>query len=435
MEADGTDALPPGGGGHPQSPGDEAMTGAGTTGATTGNALSTAAQQAKVRKRTKTGCLTCRKRRIKCGEERPTCSNCLKSKRQCEGYNQRVVWKQPLGDWPGQAGTIALTHHTSMLPGARGSVLDQHMNASDQFAHQQHQFLQQQQQHQLQQQPYLTPIQIPNNGLPQGGPPTSTFTFSPESAGYQTGPAAPWSAHPAVTTAGTSDGQGNSFGLSVSIPQGNGQAPIQAAMSAPPLGAGAVYPPVEGQGISIPMPWNVQQSAQYFDPRFGGLPPQQPLVQQQALDLGPQQVLFAGAPSYTPQQQQQQQPPVQTPQEPLLSPSTLPPGAGYAALNNGFAVQQEIDQKVDPTAATAASTGAGITWTGTAEENKVRQDSGSDTFHVQPKIEEQPVTGRCSLLANPCRTLVSVETSYTGGLRESFLMVLMKVNMMLIFIA
>ncbi|KAI5788327.1 hypothetical protein EDC01DRAFT_155952 [Geopyxis carbonaria] len=45
------------------------------------------------RKRTKTGCLTCRKRRIKCGEERPTCNNCIKSKRVCEGYNQRVVFK------------------------------------------------------------------------------------------------------------------------------------------------------------------------------------------------------------------------------------------------------------------------------------------------------------------------------------------------------
>ncbi|RVD83369.1 uncharacterized protein DFL_007758 [Arthrobotrys flagrans] len=45
------------------------------------------------KKRTKTGCLTCRKRRIKCGEERPTCNNCVKSKRVCEGYSQRVVFK------------------------------------------------------------------------------------------------------------------------------------------------------------------------------------------------------------------------------------------------------------------------------------------------------------------------------------------------------
>jgi Fungal Zn(2)-Cys(6) binuclear cluster domain len=38
----------------------------------------------------------CRKRRIKCGEERPRCGNCVKSKRQCEGYNQRVIFKDPL---------------------------------------------------------------------------------------------------------------------------------------------------------------------------------------------------------------------------------------------------------------------------------------------------------------------------------------------------
>ncbi|KAF5002545.1 hypothetical protein FDECE_10609 [Fusarium decemcellulare] len=50
-----------------------------------------------VRKRTKTGCLTCRKRRIKCDEGRPTCNNCIKSKRQCEGYSQRVVFKDPMG--------------------------------------------------------------------------------------------------------------------------------------------------------------------------------------------------------------------------------------------------------------------------------------------------------------------------------------------------
>ncbi|KAH8681396.1 hypothetical protein BX600DRAFT_505090 [Xylariales sp. PMI_506] len=52
-------------------------------------------KKAAVRKRTKTGCLTCRKRRIKCDEARPTCGNCIKSKRQCEGYNPRVVFKEP----------------------------------------------------------------------------------------------------------------------------------------------------------------------------------------------------------------------------------------------------------------------------------------------------------------------------------------------------
>jgi hypothetical protein len=78
------------------------------------------ATNSKMRKRTKTGCLTCRKRRIKCGEERPTCANCIKSKRQCEGYNQRVIFKPPIGDWPNHPGVVStIQYHTSMLPGTR----------------------------------------------------------------------------------------------------------------------------------------------------------------------------------------------------------------------------------------------------------------------------------------------------------------------------
>ena len=40
--------------------------------------------------------LACRRRRIKCGEERPICQNCIKSKRECEGYTQRVIPRHPL---------------------------------------------------------------------------------------------------------------------------------------------------------------------------------------------------------------------------------------------------------------------------------------------------------------------------------------------------
>lgn len=39
----------------------------------------------------------CRKRRIKCGEEKPRCRNCIKSKRECEGYTPRVIFTDPLG--------------------------------------------------------------------------------------------------------------------------------------------------------------------------------------------------------------------------------------------------------------------------------------------------------------------------------------------------
>lgn len=44
--------------------------------------------------------LACRRRRIKCDEGKPTCNNCIKSKRDCEGYNQRLTFKEPLGSFP-----------------------------------------------------------------------------------------------------------------------------------------------------------------------------------------------------------------------------------------------------------------------------------------------------------------------------------------------
>ena len=77
-----------------------------------------AALKAKLsRKRTKTGCLTCRKRRIKCGEERPVCKNCIKSKRQCEGYSQRVVFKPPTFDYrPAPHGGAHITFQSGPLP-------------------------------------------------------------------------------------------------------------------------------------------------------------------------------------------------------------------------------------------------------------------------------------------------------------------------------
>ncbi|KAL2156816.1 hypothetical protein VTH06DRAFT_4511, partial [Thermothelomyces fergusii] len=48
-----------------------------------------------IKRRTKTGCLTCRKRRIKCDEAHPTCNNCKKSKRECLGYDP--IFKQQHG--------------------------------------------------------------------------------------------------------------------------------------------------------------------------------------------------------------------------------------------------------------------------------------------------------------------------------------------------
>ncbi|KAL5337928.1 hypothetical protein BJX70DRAFT_388943 [Aspergillus crustosus] len=55
--------------------------------------LSNSRHKKEVKRRTKTGCLTCRKRRIKCDEGHPVCRNCVKSKRECLGYDP--VFKQP----------------------------------------------------------------------------------------------------------------------------------------------------------------------------------------------------------------------------------------------------------------------------------------------------------------------------------------------------
>lgn len=47
-----------------------------------------------VRRRTFTGCWTCRSRRVKCDEARPQCSRCTRLGVQCEGYGIRLNWSQ-----------------------------------------------------------------------------------------------------------------------------------------------------------------------------------------------------------------------------------------------------------------------------------------------------------------------------------------------------
>ena len=46
------------------------------------------ADEKQQKKRTKTGCQTCRTRRIKCDETKPECLKCIKSNRKCEGTVQ-----------------------------------------------------------------------------------------------------------------------------------------------------------------------------------------------------------------------------------------------------------------------------------------------------------------------------------------------------------
>ncbi|KAL8936219.1 MAG: hypothetical protein Q9211_004289 [Gyalolechia sp. 1 TL-2023] len=52
-----------------------------------GRMMSGGRHKKEIKRRTKTGCLTCRKRRIKCDEHHPQCKNCQKSKRECLGYD------------------------------------------------------------------------------------------------------------------------------------------------------------------------------------------------------------------------------------------------------------------------------------------------------------------------------------------------------------
>ncbi|KAI4140477.1 MAG: hypothetical protein LQ341_003828 [Variospora aurantia] len=52
-----------------------------------GRMMSGGRHKKEIKRRTKTGCLTCRKRRIKCDENHPHCNNCKKSKRTCAGYD------------------------------------------------------------------------------------------------------------------------------------------------------------------------------------------------------------------------------------------------------------------------------------------------------------------------------------------------------------
>ncbi|KAF1953292.1 hypothetical protein CC80DRAFT_420045 [Byssothecium circinans] len=74
--------------------------------------LSGGRHKKEIKRRTKTGCLTCRKRRIKCDEGHPVCRNCQKSKRDCLGYDP--IFKQQPGPTQIQPAPNSTPHQASV---------------------------------------------------------------------------------------------------------------------------------------------------------------------------------------------------------------------------------------------------------------------------------------------------------------------------------
>ncbi|KAL2133130.1 hypothetical protein VTI74DRAFT_2862 [Chaetomium olivicolor] len=87
--------------------------------------ITPARSKKEIKRRTKTGCMTCRKRRIKCDERQPTCEKCERSRRECLGYNpifrqQHMQGPAAIQPSPGArstaAGTAAPPASASTLP-------------------------------------------------------------------------------------------------------------------------------------------------------------------------------------------------------------------------------------------------------------------------------------------------------------------------------
>ncbi|KAI0018497.1 hypothetical protein F4780DRAFT_518722 [Xylariomycetidae sp. FL0641] len=99
-----------------------------------GGGLTSARHKKEIKRRTKTGCLTCRKRRIKCDEQHPHCKNCQKSKRECLGYDPIFKTQQQ------HASNIqpAPNHHTSSAspsPGDPQSATASTASAATSYTH------------------------------------------------------------------------------------------------------------------------------------------------------------------------------------------------------------------------------------------------------------------------------------------------------------
>ncbi|PYH47703.1 acetyltransferase [Aspergillus saccharolyticus JOP 1030-1] len=88
--------------------------------------------------RTKTGCMTCRRRKKKCDEQHPACNNCIRGGFLCEGYSSRSTWQKPSSAKPpvplqskeGYSDMNSQYLHDIGPPHERPQILTEHIEAT-----------------------------------------------------------------------------------------------------------------------------------------------------------------------------------------------------------------------------------------------------------------------------------------------------------------
>ena len=179
------------------------------------------------------------------------CNNCIKSKRACEGYNQRVVFKDPLGAYP-YVGSLAPYGYNNGLP--------------NHFA--------------------LPPQQTRISG--QG--PLPTIAPKPPSFGYQQPPQSlqydfpfqPIFTGPGNSATGFDIDNGAHFQFSPYVQQPNPLAPLAPQVPHAPLPVGPQLMPFQDRSDMAPynaanLPQNASVNmGQYMNPALGGIQKEQP---------------------------------------------------------------------------------------------------------------------------------------------------------------
>ncbi|KAK4615863.1 hypothetical protein CLAFUW4_10509 [Fulvia fulva] len=90
------------------------------------------------KKRSRTGCWPCKARKVKCGEEKPACSNCVKTGETCD-YSIRLNWsgrsKKDKDGTPGESGTFTfVTTPTAASPARSNGHGHDHVFSSQHLA-------------------------------------------------------------------------------------------------------------------------------------------------------------------------------------------------------------------------------------------------------------------------------------------------------------